>query len=341
MSPFSLRFLLIVSSLIVSFSYGVVGYGVEEIEAEDTVEDVPEYYQVGGGVSEALQRIEARLNQVLNKEWSEVTSTSSESEDVMEEEEAVEEEAVEEEAVEEEAVEEEAVEEEAVEEEAVEEEAVEEEVAVEDEALDKDYQKVVLENRSLRNFLTTSYNDFDAIQASLPNKLTGCNFWRNLACGVEIAAATAACVVDGVTEGSSAFVSCEEAFLGSNTCTICLGSSLPSTDVDIATIEAGQLPEMMSGNKMMKAVLSTAHAYKAASTLVSGSAQLVDVSPDETCPVAKWLVCTPALAVAYAECLHNPVMGITFGECIREAVGLIDESCLPCCTPAISFMQHL
>jgi len=341
MSPFSLRFLLIVSSLIVSFSYGVVGYGVEEIEAEDTVEDVPEYYQVGGGVSEALQRIEARLNQVLNKEWSEVTSTSSESEDVMEEEEAVEEEAVEEEAVEEEAVEEEAVEEEAVEEEAVEEEAVEEEVAVEDEALDKDYQKVVLENRSLRNFLTTSYNDFDAIQASLPNKLTGCNFWRNLACGVEIAAATAACVVDGVTEGSSAFVSCEEAFLGSNTCTICLGSSLPSTDVDIATIEAGQLPEMMSGNKMMKAVLSTAHAYKAASTLVSGSAQLVSVSPDETCPVAKWLVCTPVLAVAYAECLHNPVMGITFGECIREAVGLIDESCLSCCTPAISFMQHL
>jgi len=341
MSPFSLRFLLIVSSLIVSFSYGVVGYGVEEIEAEDTVEDVPEYYQVGGGVSEALQRIEARLNQVLNKEWSEVTSTSSESEDVMEEEEAVEEEAVEEEAVEEEAVEEEAVEEEAVEEEAVEEEAVEEEVAVEDEALDKDYQKVVLENRSLRNFLTTSYNDFDAIQASLPNKLTGCNFWRNLACGVEIAAATAACVVDGVTEGSSAFVSCEEAFLGSNTCTICLGSSLPSTDVDIATIEAGQLPEIMSGNKMMKAVLSTVHAYKAASTLVSGSAQLVDVSPDETCPVSKWLICTPVLAVAYAECLHNPVMGITFGECIREAVGLIDESCLPCCTPAISFMQHL
>jgi len=315
MSPFSLRFLLIVGSLIVSFSYGVVGYGVEEMEAEDTVEDVPEYYQVGGGVSEALQRIEARLNQVFNKEWSEVTSTSSESEDVMEEEEAVEEEAVEEEAVEEE--------------------------AVEEEALDKDYQKVVLENRSLRKFLTTSYNDFDAIQASLPNKLTGCNFWRNLACGVEIAAATAACVVDGVTEGSSAFVSCEEAFLGSNTCTICLGSSLPTTDVDIATIEAGQLPEIMSGNKMMKAVLSTAHAYKAASTLVSGSAQLVDVSPDDTCPVAKWLFCTPALAVAYAECLHNPVIGITFGECIREAVGLIDESCLPCCTPAISFMQHL
>jgi len=221
-------------------------------------------------------------------------------------------------------------------------EAVEE--VVKEEAPDKDHQLIVLENRSLRNFLTTSVADFEEIQASLPNNLMGCNFWKTLGCSVEIAAASAACVAAGIPDGEAAFLPCEIAFLGaSSACVSCLTSVLPPSDLssDIPVIEAGQLPEMISGNKMMKAVLSTAHAYKAASTLVSGSAQLCSASADHICPVSKWLVCAPIHAVAYAGCLHNPVIGITFDECVRAAVGLIDESCLPCCTPAISFMQHL
>jgi len=229
------------------------------------------------------------------------------------------------------------------EDEAIEEESVEDET-VKEEALNKDLQLIVLENRSLRKFLTTSVTEYEAFQASLPNKLMGCNFWKTVGCATAIAAASAFCVASGIPDGEITFIPCEVEFLGAaSPCVSCLTSVLPPTDLstDIPTIEAGQVPEIVSGNKMMKAVLSTAHAYKVASTLVSGSAQLCSASADHTCPVSKWLICAPVHAVAYAGCLHNPVIGITFDECVRLAVGSIDESCLPCCTPAISFMQHL
>jgi len=233
--------------------------------------------------------------------------------------------------------------EEAVDEEFLEEESVEDE-AMKEEALDKDHRLIVLENRSLRKFLTTSVADFEEIQASLPNKLKGCSFWQTVGCAAKIAAASAACVAFDIPDGEALFLPCEIAFLGaSSSCVPCLTSVLPPTELstDVPPLEDGQLPEIMSGNKMMKAVLSTAHAYKAASTLVSGSAQLCSASADHICPVGKWLRCTPVHAVAYAGCLANPVLGISFDDCVRAAVGRIDESCLPCSTPAISFMQHL